>query len=78
MSASPTVALRNAVRHGREYRAEVFVDGELVGRAERGWSQGGYRANEYVARVDSLAVATGRTLADLRDELREWAEERAR
>lgn len=60
-------------RYGRSqrYRADLLLDGEQVGCVERGWSQGGYRSDEYVARVERVAVASGRTLDDLRAELRD-------
>lgn len=56
---------------GGHYRAILMLDGRVVGRVERGWSQGGRRADEYVAKVGHLTVADARTLADLRAELRD-------
>lgn len=58
---------------GREYRAEIEVDGRTVGRVERQQSSKmlGYRAADYRAFVDGRIAATGETLAELRDELRE-------
>lgn len=59
--------------HGRggEFSADVEVDGRTVGRVERGWAMGGSRRGEYRATVDGRIVASGRTLTELRAELRE-------
>lgn len=64
--------ITNVQRTSQQYSAEVEVDDRTVARIERGWSQGGYRANDYIARSGHTIVATGRTLAELREELREW------
>lgn len=60
-------------RSGRQYRAFLSVNGSEVGVVERGWNQGGYRADDYVARIGRWKLAAGRTLADLRHELRDPA-----
>jgi hypothetical protein len=63
---------------GREYQADIEIDGRTVGRVERAESGkgGGFRAGQYRAKIGHLTVATGETLADLREELREhFAEE---
>lgn len=56
---------------GGEYRANIVLDGVMVGRVERGWSMGGARASEYRATIGGHLVASGPTLRDLREELRE-------
>lgn len=53
------------------YDLVLYPERETVGFVERGMSQGGYRASDYQARVNGRIVATGRTLRDLEDELRE-------
>jgi hypothetical protein len=62
------------VERGRrgEYRADVEVDGRTVARVERSWAMGGMRRNEYRAIAFGRIVASGRTLEDLKAELREW------
>lgn len=67
-----TLRIANAVRGpGREYRADLMLDGRLVGSVYRDQDGrgGGYRAGSYIARVGRWKVATGEKLADLRADL---------
>jgi hypothetical protein len=68
------VVFSSHYREGRgRYVAELHVNGKHVGRVERGYSEG-RRGSEYVALVDGIHVAEARTLADLREQVVEWAE----
>lgn len=56
------------------YQADLERGGDVVGtviRAARGG--GGYRASDYHARVGSVTIATGRTIADLKAALADEA-----
>lgn len=65
--------LTHATRLRREYRADIEVDGRTVGYVERQQSNKmlGYRAGDYRAFVDGRIAATGGTLTELREGLRE-------
>lgn len=65
--------LTNAYRLRHEYRADIEVDGRVVGYVERAQDGrgGGYHAGQYIAKVERKVAATGRTLAELRSELRD-------
>lgn len=70
----------NAVRSsGGEYSADIVLDGNVVGTVSRPGSRKGggfgYRSNDYRARIDGRIVATGSTVAEVRDELRMIAAE---
>lgn len=66
--------ITNATRSRKEYLADIVSgDGQLLGYVERAESSKmlGYRSGSYRAHIDGAVVATGQTLADLREELRE-------
>lgn len=65
--------LTNVSRLRREYRADIEIDGRTVGQVTREQSSKmlGYRAGTYRAHVDGRIVATGDTLEELREGLRE-------
>jgi hypothetical protein len=46
----------------------------VVGTVERGRTSG-FGGGEYEAKVGGLTIASGRTMGDLRDDLRHWREE---
>lgn len=68
------IELHQVYRSRGEYTAKLFVYGVKVGRVERGLTTG-FGRNEYRAIVEMTTVASGRTLADMREELTEWIEE---
>jgi hypothetical protein len=53
---------------GGQYQGDLYRDGEMVGRVERGLTNG-YHASDYKAIVDGLTIAMGRTMRDLREDL---------
>lgn len=63
-----------STRH--QYQAELLINGVKVGRVERGLTTG-FGRNEYRAIIEATTIASSRRLADLRPEIREWAEEEA-
>ncbi len=65
-----TYTITDMERNRREYRADLRRNGKLVGHVERGW-RSGYHARGYTAHIDGKIVASGDTLADIRQELAE-------
>lgn len=67
------ITLIRPYRHREQYEAKLVVDNEIIGHVERGFRQGGLGAGKvYTAWVNGTMVASGRTLSDLREELKDW------
>ena len=73
--SDPRIHIRNPQRHRDQYTADLFVHGVRVGMIEKGFNQGGFGGDRYLARVDGKTVGDGRTLSDLREDLTEWVNE---
>jgi hypothetical protein len=63
--------ITNGSRSRDQYNADLELDGSKVGTVEKGMNMGGYRASYYVAKVGATVIAAGRTLQDLREDLRD-------
>lgn len=67
------IEITEPYRSRDQYQAKLLINGVEIGRVERGLTTG-FGRNEYCARVEGITVASGRTINDLKAEIREWAE----